>query len=85
MTQISLDTLKAAKTAVRARRVDPAKSSEAAKKLNAKAKEIKDAADGIYKSSKANKKAALKLNKTLKKHASGTRIIFVLSIFVLTR
>ena len=63
--------LQAAKTAVRARRVDPAKSSEAAKKLNSKAREIKDVADGLYKNSKANKKAALKLNKNLRKHSSG--------------
>merc|ERR1712037_893517 len=60
----------AAKTAVRARRVDPSKSSDAAKKLNSKAKEIKDIADGIYKNAKANKKAAQKLAKNLKKHSA---------------
>lgn len=63
--------VQAAKTAVRARRVDPSKSSDAAKKLNSKAKEIKDVADGIYKNAKANKKAAQKLAKNLKKHSSG--------------
>jgi len=60
----------AAKTAVKARRVDPSKSSEAAKKLNSKAKEIKDVADGLYKNAKANKKAAQKLAKSLKKHSA---------------
>ena len=63
--------VQAAKTAVRARRVDPSKSFDAAKKLNSKAKEIKDVADGIYKNAKANKKAAQKLAKNLKKHSSG--------------
>jgi len=60
----------AAKTAVKARRVDPSKSSEVAKKLNSKAKEIKDVADGLYKNAKANKKAAQKLAKSLKKHSA---------------
>jgi len=60
----------AAKTAVRARRVDPSKSSDVAKKLNSKAKEIKDVADGIHKNAKANKKAAQKLAMNLKKHSS---------------